>query len=174
MQTPTIIDIEASGFGSSSYPIEVGVIRSDGARFCRLIKPFKEWTHWEQEAQDLHGLTREHLETYGQDGREVCKALNAFLSGTTVYSDGWVVDHPWLITLFAAAGMEMDFEVRALEYVLNEYQMEHWRSTKQTVAERLHVARHRASTDAEIIQQTFMLSLPPQSNEIKQYAVGGR
>lgn len=174
MQTPTIIDIEASGFGSRSYPIEIGVIRSDGARFCRLIRPFSDWTHWEQEAQDLHGLTREHLEVHGQDGREVCLALNAFLSGATVYSDGWVVDHPWLITLYSAAGMKMDFQVRALEFLLTEYQMEHWRSTRQSVADKLHAARHRASTDAEIIQQTFILSQPPQDNVIKHYAMGGR
>ena len=49
----------------------------------------------------------------------------------------------------------MQFEVRALEYVLSEYQMDHWQYVKQRVTQSLTIARHRASVDAEIIQQTF-------------------
>tara|TARA_Y100001951_G_scaffold105246_1_gene121039 strand:+ start:7658 stop:7939 length:282 start_codon:yes stop_codon:yes gene_type:complete len=33
---PTIIDIEASGFGAASYPIEIGVVRYDGANYSGL------------------------------------------------------------------------------------------------------------------------------------------
>ena len=36
-------DVEASGFGSASYPIKVGVVTADGSRYCRLIKPFQDW-----------------------------------------------------------------------------------------------------------------------------------
>ena len=75
---PTILDVEASGFGSDSFPIEIGVKRSDGARFCRLIKPYQSWTHWNSEAESLHGITRDVLSQYGIDGREVCIQLNAF------------------------------------------------------------------------------------------------
>ena len=155
MQVPSIIDIEASGFGAHSYPVEIGVTREDGGKFCQLVKPYPDWTHWEQEAESLHGLSREHLLAHGNDGTAVCLALNDFLKGTTVYSDGWVVDHPWLIKLFSTAGVPMQFEVRALEYVLSEYQMDHWQYVKQRVTQSLTIARHRASVDAEIIQQTF-------------------
>ena len=75
MQIPTIIDVEASGFSSHSYPIEVGVIRSDGARFCRLIRPYPQWSHWDKKAEALHGLSRDHLQKWGNDGRDVCLAL---------------------------------------------------------------------------------------------------
>ncbi|GGF68054.1 3'-5' exonuclease [Alteromonas lipolytica] len=156
MQIPTIIDVEASGFGSYSYPIEVGVSRRDGARFCRLIRPYPDWTHWDDNAQKLHGITREHLRQRGVDGHEVCLALNEFLANDTAYSDGWVVDHPWLIRLFARAGVTMAFSVRALEYVLSEAQMELWNSTKNNVLSQFNGHRHRASTDAEIIQQTYI------------------
>ncbi|MCP4234821.1 MAG: hypothetical protein GY770_14780, partial [Aestuariibacter sp.] len=47
MQVPSIIDIEASGFGAHSYPVEIGVIREDGGKFCQLVKPYPDWTHWE-------------------------------------------------------------------------------------------------------------------------------
>ncbi len=172
VQTPTIIDVEASGFGSLGYPIEVGVIRSDGARFCRLIKPFEHWTHWDDKAEALHGISREHLSANGFDGHQVCLELNDFLANSTVYSDGWVVDHPWLIKLFAASGTEMTFSVRALEYVLSEYQMEHWRQVKNRIVARFDGKRHRASTDAEIIQQTFMQTQPHASSTGPQLAVG--
>ena len=36
---PTILDLEASGFGRDSYPIEVGYVLPDGSSFCSLIRP---------------------------------------------------------------------------------------------------------------------------------------
>ena len=130
MQIPTIIDVEASGFSSHSYPIAVGVIRSDGARFCRLIRPYPQWSHWDKKAEALHGLSRDHLQKWGNDGRDVCLALNQFLATGTAYTDGWVVDHPWLFKLYAAAGVDLSFVVRALEYVLSYKQMDLCVSTK--------------------------------------------
>lgn len=153
---PTILDVEASGFGSDSFPIEIGVKRSDGARFCRLIKPYQSWTHWNSEAESLHGITRDVLSRYGIDGREVCIQLNAFMQNSTAYSDGWVVDYPWLIKLYAEAGIEMNFKLTALEYLLSENQMQHWHEVKQSLVNQQCVKRHRASVDAELIQQTFM------------------
>jgi hypothetical protein len=47
---PAIIDVEASGFGSLSYPIEVGVVDQTGIRFCSLIKPQNDWIHWDEQA----------------------------------------------------------------------------------------------------------------------------
>jgi hypothetical protein len=35
-----------------------------------------------------------------------------------VYTDGWVVDKPWLTTLFYAAGVDMKFTVSSLEMIL--------------------------------------------------------
>ncbi len=46
MSLPTIIDIEASGFGRGSYPIEVGFITADGKTGCSLIKPEAQWKSW--------------------------------------------------------------------------------------------------------------------------------
>lgn len=159
---PTILDVEASGFGSDSFPLEIGVKRADGARFCRLIKPYPSWQHWNAEAESLHGITRETLNKYGQDGLEVCKQLNLFMGKETAYSDGWVVDYPWLIKLYAEAGVLMTFKLSALEYILSENQMANWHETKQTLMAAQSVSRHRASVDAELIQQTYIstASLP--------------
>lgn len=153
---PSILDVEASGFGSSSYPIEVGVARSDGEKFCRLIKPFTSWQHWDSQAENLHGISRQNIEQHGIDGREVCIQLNDFLAGQIVYSDGWVVDNPWLIKLYAEAGVVMSFKFSALEYLLSEQQMNLWQKTKRAVIAKISARRHRASIDAEVIQQTFV------------------
>ncbi|RDV28139.1 hypothetical protein DXV75_04030 [Alteromonas aestuariivivens] len=153
---PTIIDLEASGFGAASYPIEIGVARSDGARFCRLIRPYDDWTHWDTDAEALHGLSRQHLCKYGLPGEEVCRELNSFLGRQTAYSDGWVVDYPWMLKLFAASRVNMTFRFSALEYVLTEAQMTHWKSVKSEICAQLPGHRHRASIDAELIQQTFI------------------
>ena len=53
---PSIIDVEASGFGAKSYPIEIGVVRHDGAKWCKLIRPFDHWVHWDDEAEALQDL----------------------------------------------------------------------------------------------------------------------
>ena len=155
---PIIIDLEASGFGANSYPIEVGVIKQNGERFCSLIYPQKNWRHWDPKAQQLHGITRELLLAKGRPIMEVCTELNQFLGDATVYSDGWVVDKPWLITLFHAAGMSMSFKISPLEMLLNEMQMTLWHQTKDKLLAKVNQPRHRASHDAALIQDTFRLT----------------
>ncbi len=152
---PAIIDVEASGFGPDSYPIEVGLILADGERFCSLILPPEDWTHWNEEAEIVHGVSRSVLQTYGTPMAEVTEKLNSLLSGQTIYSDGWVVDKPWLITLFSRAGMNMNFYLSPLEMILSESQMERWHEVKTEVIDDLEVERHRASHDAQIIQETY-------------------
>lgn len=155
---PTIIDVEASGFGASSYPIEVGVIKASGERYCSLIKPLDSWTHWDEQAQQLHGLSRTTLLAKGRPVQQVCFELNQFLAGQVAYSDGWVVDQPWLIKLYYAAQMSMTFTVSPLELLLTEPQMALWQSTKQTLVEKFIQPRHRASHDAALIQNIYRVT----------------
>ena len=68
---PTIIDIEASGFGSYSYPIEVGVVKYDGERYCALIKPEPDWDHWCDKAEAVHGISRDLLSEHGKSPRAI-------------------------------------------------------------------------------------------------------
>ena len=41
---PPILDVEASGFGPGSYPIEIGYVLGDGTAYCTLISPAISWT----------------------------------------------------------------------------------------------------------------------------------
>ena len=156
VSVPIIIDVEASGFGSLSYPIEVGVINQSGERLCSLIKPQSDWTHWDDQAESLHGISRQLLAEKGLSVQQVCQQLNQFLIGQVVYSDGWVVDDTWLIKLFYVAKVTMQFQVSSLEMILNEAQMTLWHSTKDKLFKQMKEQRHRASSDAALIQNTFV------------------
>lgn len=152
---PNIIDIEASGFGVDSYPIEVGVVLSTGQKYCALIKPADDWLYWDQKAELVHGLSLELLWSHGKPISIVTRELNALLENMTVYSDGWVVDKPWLSRLFYRSGLTPNFFLSSLEYILKEPQMEIWTETQQQVMADLALTRHRASTDALVIQETY-------------------
>lgn len=158
IKLPTIIDIEASGFGPESYPIEVGVVRQDGSRFCKLIKPFDDWTHWDLKAESVHGISSNLLKTSGISGVQACLELNEFLASSEVYCDGWVVDLPWINKLYSRAGVNMSFRISSLEMILKSHQMDNWQQTKEKAINMLQLSRHRASNDALIIQKTFELT----------------
>jgi hypothetical protein len=159
IQTPFIIDVEASGFGSTSYPIEVGVVVSDGLKYCSLIMPDKEWTHWDMAAEQVHHISRHNLKVHGKSIHTVAHQLNDYFEGMTLYSDGWVVDKPWLTRLFYVARTPMKFYVSPLELILSEAQMAIWHNTKDQVTKELNLVRHRASNDAAIIQETYRRTL---------------
>lgn len=164
---PNVIDFEASGFGEDGYPIEVGVVLANGDKYCALIKPASTWLFWDQQAEQVHGLSRELLCKHGKPIQVVARELNAFLAGRVVYSDGWVVDKPWLSRLSYDSGVEPSFYLSPLEMILKEAQMEIWSQIKREVIEHLALPRHRASSDALIVQETFartrQLTLPTDS-----------
>ncbi|WP_111977108.1 3'-5' exonuclease [Algibacillus agarilyticus] len=155
---PSIIDIEASGFGADSYPIEIGLILSNGDKYCSLISPCADWQHWDESAESVHGISKNMLKEYGRHVKDVAETLNTLLAGQVIYSDGWVVDQIWLNRLFYAANLRPTFTFSALENILNEQQMDIWHPIKQNVTSELALQRHRASNDAVIIQETFARS----------------
>jgi hypothetical protein len=159
LQNPIIIDVEASGFGDRSYPIEVGVALDDDTKYCSLILPAPDWDHWDNDAEKVHRIARDILETYGNPIPEIAARLNQLLAGKTLFTDGWVVDKPWLTTLFYKAHMPMNFTVSALEIILSEQQMARWHETKERILGEVEKHRHRASFDAWIVQQTYKRTL---------------
>ncbi|MEM7253458.1 MAG: hypothetical protein AAF493_18750 [Pseudomonadota bacterium] len=152
---PTVIDIEASGLGRGSYPIEIGYVRGDGAAGCFLIRPQSHWTHWDTEAQALHGITRDILRRYGHPPEHVASALNLALTGVTVYSDAWGNDLSWLGLLFEETGIVQQFRLESLRGLLGEDHLARWAETKQAVLNELNLDRHRASADALVLQMTY-------------------
>ena len=152
---PAVLDVEASGFGRHSYPIEVGFILPDGHAFCTLVRPQPQWTHWDEGAAALHHISRSLIEQRGQGVHDVATLLNAELRGHTVYSDGWANDYSWLAILFDAADMTPSFKLDNLRALLTEQDSERWHQVKDQVSTELGCQRHRASTDARILQMTL-------------------
>ncbi len=152
---PFIVDVEASGFGPESYPIEIGLALDGDRRYCSLIEPHPAWTHWDQRAQQVHRISRKMLTRHGKPLARVAHDLNHLLKNGVVYSDGWVVDKPWISRLFNQAGLARTFSVSPLERIMSQTQMELWHQTKDRVIQSLGLTRHRASTDAFIIQETY-------------------
>jgi len=157
---PIVIDVEASGFGRGSYPIEVGFVMPDGSTQCVLIKPELSWVHWDESSEALHGITREILAEHGKPIEEVARWLNDNLRGLTVYSDAWGNDLSWLGALFEYAEIPQLFHLEALNKLLTEEQMNTWSEARDKVLSELSLKRHRASNDAKIIQMTYLSTLP--------------
>lgn len=155
---PLIIDVEASGLGRGSYPIEVGVALADSQTECMIIRPEADWQHWDSRAEQLHGISRVVLEQHGRQVREVVEWLNDCLAGEPVYSDAWGNDSSWLALLFECAGVPQRFRLHSLYELLCERQVQHWHNTKNSLIERSGFSRHRASHDAYILQETFCMT----------------
>lgn len=150
-----MIDIEASGFGGGSYPIEVGFVGSDGKTFCGLIRPEPDWLHWDPAAEALHGISREQLQRHGRPVGWMARAINARLSGQVVYCDGWGHDYAWLNRLFEVAALQPSFRLDDLRSLLSEDEAARWHPVTQAVRARLRLTRHRASSDARVLQLAF-------------------
>jgi len=156
MDIPTIIDIEASGLGRGTYPIEIGFITEVKKIGCTLIKPIPQWTTWHLEAEALHGISRELLTEKGKDIIWVAKWLNQHFQDRTVYSDGWGNDMCWLGSLFNEAEIVQTFKIESLLTLLTEQEKERWSDVHDQIIAHASLTRHRASSDAKMIQQTYI------------------
>jgi hypothetical protein len=152
---PTVLDIEASGFGAFSYPIEVGFVLPDGGSWCSLIRPAPDWQHWDDAAAEVHGVTRDMLERHGRSVQDVATALNERLQGRVVYCDGWGHDYPWLAKLYDAADRQPAFRLEHMHRLLDDADAPRFAQIKHTLATEQGRLRHRASTDARVLQNAW-------------------
>lgn len=156
LRTPVFIDVEASGFGGGSYPIEVGVTLEDGLSWEALICPAPEWNHWDSKAAALHRLERSSLEMRGMPIKEVAHHLNRLLAGKTVYSDAWGNDMAWIALLYDQADLHQAFRIESLAGLLTEKLQRDWHPAKQEVINALGSTPHRAGVDARILRETYI------------------
>lgn len=156
MVPPIILDIEASGFGVGSYPVEIGYAAVDGTTWSARVQPHADWLHWDKEAEKLHQQSRQSLEKHGKSAREIAMHLNHVFAGQTVYTDGWYQDFVWLHSLYDAADISPRFKLEDLSVTLTPEQQAVWHDTKQSVREALALQQHRASEDAKVLQLTWL------------------
>lgn len=114
MERPSFfIDFEASGIAPESYPIEVAVVSRETS-VGSLIKPARYWTHWSFDAQDMHGLSQDHLREQGDTPVAVARHMNHLFSGQVLCSDS-PQDGFWLDVLYEAADLIPTFQLKPLE-----------------------------------------------------------
>ena len=147
-----MIDIEASGFGRHSYPIEIGYVRDDGQAWCSLIHPADHWQHWDEQAERVHAIPRSMLLQHGRAVAEVARRLNDDLAGRTVYCDGWAHDYAWLGLLFEEAGLVPRFKLESVNRLLDDAGLARLDAERRLAFATLGIGRHRASTDARALQ----------------------
>lgn len=154
------IDLEASGLGADSWPIEVGWCFPEGDPCALLIQSAKGWKDdaWDPKAETLHGISREMLATSGEAPEKVCAALNAALEGVKVYSDAPDWDGFWLYRLYQAANMRQAFELWDFRDLFADMSPE---AIQAASAKASGVAphRHRASDDVLHMQTLYAITV---------------
>lgn len=152
---PCVLDIEASGFGRSSYPIEVGYVLPNGRAACMLVRPAREWTHWDEGAERVHGISRALLGSHGHTPQDVAATLNRDLAGLVVYCDGWAHDYTWLAALFEQAGLRPAFRLESVSALLPELGLGKLDQARRDAVAEMGLTRHRASNDARALQRAL-------------------
>lgn len=153
------IDLEASGLGSKSWPVEVGWAFENGETASVLIRPHDSWTDdsWDERAEALHGLTRPQLEHEGVEPREACRMMNEAFAGLRVYSDAPDWDGFWLFRLFSAAGLRQSFTILDYARLIRPLLGGRQNAVLERAA-RLAPRRHRAADDARHLQVLYSLA----------------
>ncbi|MDE8651719.1 3'-5' exonuclease [Novosphingobium album (ex Liu et al. 2023)] len=168
MSCPALIDFEASCLPEygQSYPIEVALARIDGSSRTWLIRPSPKWRFWDwsEEAEALHGISREMLAREGLPPEQVLAELAEVAGDCQVYADA-DLDAYWLEVLAGAVGAPVPFPVR----YLGELLVERGYTRPQVVAAlaeakarlpREHVARDDASRLALTVRLLLDGDLP--------------
>lgn len=161
MVCPALIDFEASCLPEygQSYPIEVAVARIDGTSRAWLIRPVEAWRYWDwsDEAEALHGISREMLEAEGLPPGQVLAEMADFVQDCSVYADA-DLDEYWLEVMCQGAGAKLPFPV----HYLGEFFVERGFTRPQVVAaleeaKRLLPKEHLAREDAKRLAMVVKL-----------------
>ena len=105
MIMPRFLDIEASSLSMDSYPIEIAWSDHQGIIESHLINPYaiEEWTDWDFNAQQMHGLSRKQCREEGVYPAWLCKRMSQSIKpGEIIYADGGPFDQNWVDVLFEA------------------------------------------------------------------------
>lgn len=147
------LDLEASGLGAASYPIEVAWKNArDNTSDNFLINPdsVAGWDYWDDFAEEIHGIERSTLTRQGINATDACLRLNQGLEGKQVLSDAREFDLFWLSRLYQATGMAMTFELVGLDAILGGEELVQYRFVSKS-----QLRRHRAMKDVEHILQAI-------------------
>ena len=160
MKLPCFGDFEASGLDEDSFPIEVAWSLSTGEIHSYLICPEPDWTHWDDVAEGMHGISLETLREKGKSPAEITDQMNHDLDRETLYFDGGDYDKRWLSRLFQAASMRPtfmfgDFDMLlARILIIDENRRE--AAEARARADIGDLPLHRAANDVKFLQRWYI------------------
>ena len=154
------VDVEASGLGPYSWPIEVGWGFHGHEPRSVLVRPHETWSMqaWEKSAEALHRLTPGSLLEGGRSPAEVALGLNAALGQAEVYSDAPDYDSFWLYRLYDAAGVKPNYRLRDLGDLLRPVWLGEPAALVRRAAE-VAPHTHRATDDVRHLQTMYEIAL---------------
>lgn len=121
-----ILDIEASGLGDDSYPIEIAWSSLDSEdSYSTLINPDSAggWGHWDDYAEaHIHRLSREQCCRDGGNVIAVVEKVEQLLAEYPVFSDAHWQDQQWLNRLFKAVGKRPSAKLMPIEMAVHPSQ----------------------------------------------------
>jgi hypothetical protein len=154
------IDVEASGLGPYSWPIEVGWGFHGREPRAVLVRPADSWSMqaWEKGAEAMHRIDPGRLLAQGRTPHEVALGLNAALGQATVYSDAPDYDSFWLFRLYDAAGLKPNYKLHDLGHLLKPLWPHEPKALVQR-ATRVAPHTHRATNDVRHLQTMYEIAL---------------
>jgi hypothetical protein len=154
MKDILIIDIEASGLYSDSYPTEIAY----GDPFSRniesyLIKPTTFWQglYWDPEAEKITGITKEKIAN-AVPACDIAKLIAPILNkADIVLSDAPEWDQRWLNMLFDSGGIHITPKIESFHRFVNQINP----SAEYRFLEN-NLPVHRAEADVRILMECFI------------------
>jgi len=106
-----LIDVESTGLNKGSMPIQLAWTDCDGEYISVFIKYEDSLIEriWEEEAEEVHGISKEFLNKYGVSPIKACEVINESVSGEELYSDAIEMDSKWVLGLFELSNCDMQF-----------------------------------------------------------------
>lgn len=160
-----VLDVEASGLGHSSYPVEVAYASSSGREESYFIKPTSYWLEhgeWDENAERLHGLSHQQLLQQGDNIVSVALQLNKYLCGKLVMCHDLTFDGFWLTQLFKAANTSVTFHLIDLSELFDFWGEEKAHLYKEEYGKTLNTNEHRALPDAKRFVEAYRAFLKRQ------------
>lgn len=168
---PRFLDIEASSLSVKSYPIEVAWSDTAGNITSYLINPYSvaDWTDWDYEAQQLHGISRKECRENGVHPSFLCQKLDqSILPKESVYADGGQIDQDWIDVLYSAGSkrrvsafsvIHSDVIMLPLLIAQETDPQRRWQLYEQLKhdARQQTPGRHRAANDVQYLIELFSL-----------------
>lgn len=154
-ETITALDIESSGF--NGYPIQIGIIKENGAKYQSLINPHEEWLtdlEWDYNAQCIHSFELAYIKENGRDINTVAREINEFVDGDDVFIDSHY-DVMWLNLLFEFSDVRRNFKMQVIYEICSDEFCEHWSGVFHMELKKSGLKLHDALNDAILIQRTY-------------------